>query len=196
MSASASPPQLIQTKRLDLQLISVSELLALAADPTDPKVLAGKTFTNPYKVLGQEPSPVRYRIPQVEVDPELNKWFIRWVIEKETNEIVGSISFHGPPDETGMIEVGLGIAAEKQGRGYAKEALLGFWSWALTQEDVHIFRYTVSADNLASMAIIKFFEFTHVGQQIDEEDGPEEIFEMSCKTFADKQNTFRSKLQL
>jgi hypothetical protein len=35
-----------------------------------------------------------------------------------------------------------------------------------------------------------------VGQQIDEEDGPEEIYEMSCKTFAGKLNTFQSKLQL
>ena len=193
---TAHSPHLIQTPRLELHLISVAELLALAADSTDPKVIAGKPFTNPYEVLHQEPSPVRFRAPQVEINPELNNWFIRWIVEKSSSEIVGSISFHGPPDENGMIEVGLGIAPEKQGQGYAKEALFAFWSWALTQENVRTFRYTVAADNLASMAIIKFFEFKHMGQQIDEEDGPEEIFEMSCKTFADKQNTFRSKLHL
>jgi RimJ/RimL family protein N-acetyltransferase len=186
----------IQTNRLELHLISVPELLALAADPTDPKVIAGKPFVNPYKVLEQEPSPVRYRAPQVEINPAVNKWFIRWIVEKSTREIVGSISFHGPPDDEGMLEVGLGICTEKQNLGYAKEALFALWSWALSQSGVHKFRYTVSADNYASVAVINFFEFLHVGQQIDEEDGPEEIYEMSCKTFADKLNTFQSKLQL
>jgi hypothetical protein len=33
------------------------------------------------------------------------------------------------------------------------------------------------------MAIINSLGFTHVGQQIDEEDGPEEIFEMSAADF-------------
>jgi hypothetical protein len=34
------------------------------------------------------------------------------------------------------------------------------------------------------MAIINSLGFTHVGQQIDEEDGPEEIFEMSVADFS------------
>ena len=188
------PTLLIQTPRLDLHLISVDDLLVLDCDPTNVEIFKDKAFTNPHAVLQTGPSPVRYRAPQVRENPELNIWFIRWIVEKETQQIVGSISFHGPPNEQGMLEVGLGIAETSQGKGFAKEALLGFWSWALNQEDVRIFRYTVSAKNLASMALIKFFEFTHVGQQIDEEDGPEEIFEMSCKEFADKIPYFKSKL--
>ena len=187
---------MINSKNLELHLISVSELLALAANPADPIILDGKQFTNPYKVLTEGPSPVRYRAPQVIKDPDLNKWFIRWIVEKTSMEIVGSISFHGPPDESGMIEVGLGIAEEKQGLGYAKEALLAFWSWALEQENVKIFRYTVSPENFASIAVIKFFEFDYLGQQIDEEDGPEDIFEMSCETFAARLEDFRFKLSL
>jgi RimJ/RimL family protein N-acetyltransferase len=187
---------MINSKNLELHLISVSELLALAANPADPIILDGKQFTNPYKVLVEGPSPVRYRAPQVIENPDLNKWFIRWIVEKASMEIVGSISFHGPPDAAGMLEVGLGIAKEKQGFGYAKEALLEFWAWALLEENVKTFRYTVSAENYASIAVINFFEFEHVGQQIDEEDGPEEIFEMSCKTFAAKLDEFRFKLDL
>ena len=53
----------------------------------------------------------------------------------------------------------------------------------VTQPGVKILRYTVSASNLPSMAIISKFGFSHVGQQIDEEDGPEEIFEMSVGDF-------------
>ena len=185
---------LIQTPRLDLHLISIDDLLALDANPTNPEIFKNKTFTNPHRVLQTGPSPVRYRAPQVRKNPDLNIWFIRWIVERATQQVVGSISFHGPPNEQGMLEVGVGIAEPSRGNGYAKEALLGFWGWALNQENVRIFRYTVSARNLASMAIIKFFEFTHIGQQIDEEDGPEEIFEMSCKEFADKLPYFKSKL--
>ena len=48
---------------------------------------------------------------------------------------------------------------------------------------VKILRYTVSADNPASIALIKKFGFNHVGQQIDDEDGPEEIYELSVQDF-------------
>jgi RimJ/RimL family protein N-acetyltransferase len=57
------------------------------------------------------------------------------------------------------------------------------WSWVITQPNVKILRYTVSASNLPSMAIIAKFGFSHIGQQLDEEDGPEEIFEMSVADF-------------
>jgi RimJ/RimL family protein N-acetyltransferase len=57
------------------------------------------------------------------------------------------------------------------------------WSWVIDQPGVQILRYTVSATNAPSMAIINSLGFTNVGQQIDEEDGPEEIFEMSAPDF-------------
>ena len=44
--------------------------------------------------------------------------------------------------------------------------------------DVKVLRYTVSPDNEASMHIIKKLGFEQVGEQIDEEDGLELIFEM------------------
>jgi RimJ/RimL family protein N-acetyltransferase len=44
----------------------------------------------------------------------------------------------------------------------------------------------VSPDNLASIAVINYFGFEYKGQQIDEEDGPENIYEMSTKDFMAK----------
>jgi RimJ/RimL family protein N-acetyltransferase len=48
---------------------------------------------------------------------------------------------------------------------------------------VKTLRYTVSPDNLASIAVINYFGFEYKGQQIDEEDGPENIYEMSARDF-------------
>ena len=185
---------ILETSRLELHLVSVEDLLLLDSYPLNAKLFADKPFTNPFQVLQIGPSPVRFRAPQVRENPDLNIWFIRWIVEKGSNQIVGSISFHSPPDSEGRIEVGLGIAQEKQNLGYAKEALIAMWSWALEMPGVKIFRYTVSPQNLPSISVIKFFDFDHIGQQIDEEDGPEDIYEMDCETFAQNLPAYRRKI--
>jgi L-amino acid N-acyltransferase YncA len=48
---------------------------------------------------------------------------------------------------------------------------------------VRIFRYTVSPDNVASVRLVQKYGFHHVGQQIDLDDGLEDIYEMSVEEF-------------
>jgi RimJ/RimL family protein N-acetyltransferase len=173
----------IATPRLELHLICVDDLLSLFDSPEDVSIYEGKSFTNPHRILMDESGPLRWRVPQVKSDPAVNKWFVRWIVEKETQEIVGSTSFHGPPDVQGMMEIGLGIHVNFQRRGYATETLTGMWSWVIDQPGVDLLRYTVAPDNEASVAVIKKFGFERVGQQIDPEDGPEDIYEMSANEF-------------
>jgi RimJ/RimL family protein N-acetyltransferase len=85
-----------------------------------------------------------------------------------------------------MLEIGLGIESEYQKQGLAKEALLGMWRWALTFPAVQTFRYTVSPDNLPSIAVINYFGFEYIGQQMDEIDGAESIYELSAADFLAK----------
>ena len=49
-----------------------------------------------------------------------------------------------------------------------------------------VLRYTVSPDNAPSLHIIKKLEFHHLGEQFDEEDGVELIYELDSKTFQNK----------
>ena len=60
------------------------------------------------------------------------------------------------------------------------------WEWVSKDPLVKILRYTVSPTNLASIALINKFDFPKIGQQIDEEDGPEDIYELSVNEFLDK----------
>ena len=176
--------EFIQTSRLDLFLIPPDELFMLHEDPDNSSLLKDRDFTNPHNELTHEHSgPLRWRVPQVKADPTTNRWFIRWIVLRERKEIVGSISFHAPPDEAGMIEIGFGISEARRNNGYGKEALIGMWSWVIDQPGVNTLRYTVTSTNGPSMAIINSLGFTHVGQQIDEIDGPEEIYEMSATEF-------------
>ena len=100
-------------------------------------------------------------------------------IEKASNEIIGSAGFHDFPNGDGMIEIGFGIVPEKQNQGYGKELLHGMWREITKRPDVKVLRYTVSPTNEPSVHIIKNLGFTLVGEQIDEEDGLELIYEMT-----------------
>ena len=169
---------LIETPRLLLHLISADDLVTLFRTPEEPALWQGKPYTNEHRVLVDDKGPLPWRVPQVIADPSLNKWFVRFIVLRQTHEVIGSIAFHGAPDPDGMIEIGLGVAEPFRNRGYAKEALHGMWSWVATQPEVKTLRYTVSPSNAPSIAIIKSFGFDHVGQQLDEIDGPEDIYEL------------------
>lgn len=176
----------IHCERLDLHHLAADDLFTLSSDPENKSIYLDNGYRNPHRVLMDGPSPVRWRLPQVLADASVNKWFIRWMVERDSKVIVGSLSFHGPPDERGMLEIGLGVHEKFQRQGYAREALIGMWMWASEQPGVKVFRYTVDPNNEPSVGLVRGLGFTHVGQQIDEEDGPEDIYEMSVDDFCNR----------
>jgi RimJ/RimL family protein N-acetyltransferase len=176
----------IETERLELHHLPAEAIIELFEDKSDQKALANRSITNPHRVLVDNSGPLGWRVPQVKVDSSVNKWFVRWIVLKETSEVIGSISFHGVPDVEGMIEIGLGIEELFQNKGYAKESLKGMWSWVSQFPEVKTLRYTVSPDNLPSIAVINYFGFEYRGQQMDDIDGPENIYEMSTADFQQK----------
>ncbi len=176
----------IETLRLELHHISAQGIIELLENESDTAAIAGRSFTNPYKVLVRESGPLGWRVPQLKEDSSVNKWFVRYIVLKSSREIIGSASFHGVPDENGMIEIGLAIEEEFRDQGHARETLVGMWRWVCDQPEVKTLRYTVSPDNLASIAVINYFRFDYMGQQIDDIDGPENIYEMSADRFIRK----------
>jgi RimJ/RimL family protein N-acetyltransferase len=167
--------------RLDLHLLTPAELFAL--DDADDSLFERRGLRNPHGILTSENLPRANRVADVQQNPGNMRWYYRLIVVRETRTIVGSISFHGAPDANGMVEIGLGIAPEQQGRGYATEALIGMWDWAALQPDVKTLRYTVSPDNVASQKIIAKFPAPHMGVQIDDEDGPEDIYEIPIDAY-------------
>ena len=177
---------LIQTERLDLHHIEADDLINLFEKRDDAQALSGKTFTNPLRVLIDFQGPLAWRVPQVKENPEVNKWFVRWAVLRSTQEVIGSSSFHGAPDINGMMEIGLGVEAAFQGQGFGREILQGMWGWVVTEPGVNTLRYTVSPTNTASIALINSFGFDYMGEQLDEVDGPESIYEMSADVYRTK----------
>jgi RimJ/RimL family protein N-acetyltransferase len=174
---------LIATGRLDLHTVLPEEYVILQHDRADPRLWVDRGFTNPLGHLVDDPGPLPYRIPRVTADPDAAPYLLRLAVLRHRGIVIGSAGFHARPDDDGMIEIGLGIAPEERGHGYAQEALRGMWDWVVTKPEVRTLRYTVSPHNAPSQAIIRKFGFEHRGQQLDEIDGPEDIYELSVEAY-------------
>jgi ribosomal-protein-alanine N-acetyltransferase len=175
--------KLIQSDRLDLHHIEADDLIYIFEKRDDSEVLAGKDFRNPFRVLIDFQGSLASRIPQIQKDPSVNKWFVRWVVLRSTQEIIGATSFHGAPDENGVIEIGLEVESAFQRQGYGKEILQGMWGWVVTEPAIKILRYSVKENNVASIALINSFGFKLMGEQIDENNEVANVYEMSANDY-------------
>ncbi|MFF2125454.1 GNAT family N-acetyltransferase [Streptomyces olivochromogenes] len=120
----------------------------------------------------------RYRLNQLTEHPECAGWLSKVVIAEPQDTVVGFAGFHGPPDEAGMVEIGYSVDPAHRRRGYARAILAALMRRAAADARVRTLRVTISPDNAASLATIAGFGFTEVGEQWDEEDGLETIFEI------------------
>lgn len=183
MSPGTQEHEAISTERLDLHVVRPSDYALLAEDRADPRLWIDRGFTNPLGHLVVDPGPLPYRLPRIAADPTAAPYLMRVAVLRSEGIIVGSTGFHDRPDADGMIEIGLGVEPQWRGRGLATEMLRGMWCWVIDEPGVRVLRYTVSPDNAPSIAIITRFGFALVGRQIDEEDGPEDIYELDAATY-------------
>jgi RimJ/RimL family protein N-acetyltransferase len=76
-----------------------------------------------------------------------------------------------------MVEVAYSVDPACRWQGYATAMLRELLRRAAAEPGVTTVRATISPDNAASLATIAGFGFTRNGEQWDEEDGLEQIFE-------------------
>ncbi|MCW2797211.1 GNAT family N-acetyltransferase [Nocardioides sp.] len=118
------------------------------------------------------------RARQVVETPEDLAWVTGVVWDEDAQMSVGRAGYHGAPDLEGMVEVGYGIDPEFQRRGYARAALVALIERARAEPTVRTLRATISPDNEPSLGLIRQFDFVENGEQWDEEDGLEIIYEI------------------
>lgn len=120
----------------------------------------------------------RMRSQQVADTPTDAPWVTRFVQVIGEDAPVGVAGFHGPPDRSGMVEVGYRIDPTHRRRGYARHALEILLAVARAHPDVRVVRATISPENTASRSLVESHGFVDVGEQWDDEDGLETIFEL------------------
>jgi RimJ/RimL family protein N-acetyltransferase len=120
----------------------------------------------------------RMRSKQIAEDPASAAW-VNGVIWDERQQVaVGHAGYHGPPDTSGMVEIGYTVDPAHRRRGYARAALEALLQRAAREPRVRTARVTIRPDNVASYRLASQYGFVEVGEQWDDEDGLEIIYEV------------------
>lgn len=171
------PP--IRSERLELVSMSVPFMEALVAGDL---ARAGDEVGAivPAWLPGQLEHFLQYRLAQLAIDPSVRPWLGRAMVltdELGVRRVVGSIGFHGPPDEEGRLEVGYSVDPDFRRRGFAREAIQSMFDWAASTHGIHRFIASISPANEPSLRLAAVFAFVQTGSHIDDVDGLEYVFE-------------------
>jgi [ribosomal protein S5]-alanine N-acetyltransferase len=116
-------------------------------------------------------------------EPASREWLVRALVLRAEKRMVGHAGFHGPPGVNGRakadaLELGYTVFHGFRGRGYATEAAGALMDWAAETHGVRRFVASVAPANHASLAVVRKLGFVQTGDQWDEEDGLELVFEL------------------
>ena len=120
------------------------------------------------------------RSKQVEENPAAAEWVTGVIWDERQKVAVGRAGYHGPPDPSGMVEIGYAVDPAYWRRGYARAALEALLQRAACEPQVRTVRVTISPGNVASYRLASQYGFSEVGEQWDNEDGLEIIYEVDA----------------
>jgi ribosomal-protein-alanine N-acetyltransferase len=106
-----------------------------------------------------------------------HRWLIRAAVRRTEPVMIGRVGFHAPPDANGVIEIGYEIDAHRRRQGYGLECATHMIHAAEQLGCVSAVRASIAPDNEPSLRMAKRLGFRRIGEQIDEIDGLEFVFE-------------------
>lgn len=172
----------ILTPRLRLRLLPQTALHASEAGRIDEAArILGLVLPEDWSDVA---SVARRRLKQLPDCPSYLPWSIRAVTLDGTNEAVGYVNFHELPQWHEMArreacaEFGYTIFADHRRNGYAEETVRALLTWARERGARH-FIFSIAPGNAASRGLALKLGARKIGVQIDDEDGPEDVFLLS-----------------
>ena len=167
---------IVSTARLDLHPLPLPLIDALlAGDLRTARELA------PYDIDGSTFDGDRYvltlRQAQLRADPGELPWLYRAVVRRGTREVVARAGFHAPPDAGRVVDIGYVVHPAWRRQGLATEIAGGLLAWAAEQGAARC-RANTAPDNAASQAVLARLGFVRTGEELDEVDGLEWVYEL------------------
>jgi RimJ/RimL family protein N-acetyltransferase len=90
-------------------------------------------------------------------------WGMFHIVLRETGKVIGDIGFHGPPSETGIVEIGFGIVEQYRGRGLVGESVVAICGLAWSRPEVTRIIARTDQDNAPSAGVLRHAGFREVG---------------------------------
>ena len=116
----------------------------------------------------------------IRADPERRLWGDRLCITRQgERRVIGSVVFHGRPDDDGVAEIGYGIEEGSQGAGLATEATQACVDWAFAQPFVKAVRAATFSWHRPSLRVMEKLGMHHVGTEQHETLGELLVYEVA-----------------
>lgn len=162
MAMTTAKPARVAAERIWLEQVPVPLARTLAASEPAPP---GSRPRAPGYPLPDTPVGARMFLRHADATGD-DQWGLFQIILRETGEVIGDIGFHGPPDESGAVEIGYGIVEQYRGRGLVGESAIAICTLAWTRPEVTkiIGRTEIGAE--ASAGVLKHAGF-HEGPITD-----------------------------
>ena len=133
----------------------------------------------------EEKDLIRLRMNDYRADNKYISWGLHAVGLRKSKEMIGFIGFHTRPNPEYLhslapnaIELGYTIFLPYRRYGFCEEAIGGLLNWAVQKHPLDNFIASVSPTNIASTALVKKLGFKKIGEQIDEVDGLEFVYQL------------------
>jgi ribosomal protein S18 acetylase RimI-like enzyme len=92
-----------------------------------------------------------------------------WLVVDETGAVVGEIGTKAPPDASGRVEIGYGLAGPSRGRGLGGRALSALLDRLDTDQEVEVVVAHVAPANEPSIRLLRRYGFHLIGSVAGED---------------------------
>ena len=135
---------------------SIDQVRAIIdGDSARASVLLGAVVPPGWPAEAEAREGLPWHLTAMEADPGQRLWRIRFVIQRSSNSLIGSVNLKGPPLEAGEVEIGWGIVPEARGQGFATEASRAVIEWAVRASRVRRVSATIPETNTASQNVAR-----------------------------------------
>jgi [ribosomal protein S5]-alanine N-acetyltransferase len=178
----------IHTPRLALIPATIETLRAELEGRVAFARAVGATVTDEWPPELYDDSAIRWSLAALERDPEFADWGLCYItIPAEDGSgptVIGTGGSKGPPDVSGIVEIGYAILPSHRRRGYAREAVDGLLAWAFADPRVtSVIAHTLT-DLAPSIAVLRSAGFVFTGKGNDPTEPTAIRYEIDRKRYA------------
>lgn len=164
----------IYTKRLYLRKMKMADAHSLFKIWSDPEVTK---YMNIINFTHEEQA--KEMIELFDQFAEEHMAIRLTIIEKESNEIIGSCGFNSFDVKSATAEIGYDLAKAYWGKGYAPESISALIDYAFTTLDINRIEAKIEPGNINSIKVVKKLNFTFEGTFQEYEESKESFYDIN-----------------